>query len=312
MDKKRSKTTRMILAYSGLCLAVFFWAINTVIARGIIFEIKPMALSFYRWLVALIIIMPFAMVHIKKDSKLIKENIGFLFILALPSVAIYNSIIYLGAQYTTATNISLVVATMPVMTILFAWIMNREKPFLIQSLGIGISLCGMLVIIAKGSWHLLVSLSFNPGDLLIVIAIASWSFYSVMLKKRQIDISPISFLTILIALGLVCIMPFYLWELAVFKGFEINSINISIFIFLGIFPSILSYLCWNSGVREAGASIASVFMYLVPVFTSIIACIFLKETLFPYHFSGGILIFSGLILSSFRSFGRYSGRHSDR
>ena len=292
----------MALAYSGLSLAVFFWAINTVLARGIIFQIKPMTLSFYRWLVAFVIILPFAIPHLKKDGPLIKQHLGFLFVLAVPSVAAYNSFLYLGAQYTTATNISMVVATMPVMTLLFSWIMNREKPYPLQALGVSISLLGMVMIIAKGSWQQLSHLSFNPGDLLIVLSIASWAFYSVLLKKKEINISPISFLTVLICMGTVCILPFYLWELVVFKGFEINYTTASIFLYLGICPSILSYICWNYGVRTAGASIASIFMYLLPVFTSIIAYLFLKESLFAYHFSGGVLILAGLILSSFKGF----------
>ncbi|OGT93155.1 MAG: hypothetical protein A2298_02570, partial [Gammaproteobacteria bacterium RIFOXYB2_FULL_38_6] len=271
MEKKQIKTTRIWLAYIGLSLAVFSWAINTVIAKAVISEIKPMTLSFYRWLTALIIILPFALSHLKTDGRLIRQHLGFLFVLAVPSVAAYNSILYFGAQYTTATNISLVAATMPVMTILLSWMMSKEKPRLIQSMGVMISISGMLMIIAKGSRHLLLNLSFNPGDLLIVLSIASWAFYSVLLKKRQIDISPISFLTVLICLGTICILPFYVWEFFVFKGFEINLVNISIFLYLGIFPSILSYIFWNYGVRTAGASIASVFMYLLPVFTALIA-----------------------------------------
>ncbi|OGR26650.1 MAG: hypothetical protein A2277_10610 [Desulfobacterales bacterium RIFOXYA12_FULL_46_15] len=300
MEKKQIKTTRIWLAYIGLSLAVFSWAINTVIAKAVISEIKPMTLSFYRWLTALIIILPFALSHLKTDGRLIRQHLGFLFVLAVPSVAAYNSILYFGAQYTTATNISLVAATMPVMTILLSWMMSKEKPRLIQSMGVMISISGMLMIIAKGSRHLLLNLSFNPGDLLIVLSIASWAFYSVLLKKRQIDISPISFLTVLICLGTICILPFYVWEFFVFKGFEINLVNISIFLYLGIFPSILSYIFWNYGVRTAGASIASVFMYLLPVFTALIASVFLKESLYPYHLYGGFLIFLGLLLSSFQ------------
>ena len=290
----------MVMAYAGLTLTIFFWAINTVIAKAVVMELKPMTLSFYRWILAFIFILPFAIPHLKKDIILIKQNLGFLFLLSIPSVAAYNSILYLGAQYTSATNISLVVATMPVMTILFSWIMNRDKPFVLQTLGIMISIIGVMVIISKGSWQVLSTFSFNPGDLLIVLSIASWSFYSVLLKKRQIDISPVSFLTMLIFFGVLSILPFYLWEFSVFKGFELKSTTIIIFIYLGIFPSILSYLCWNFGVKTAGASIASVFMYLLPIFTSIIAYLFLNEKLFLYHFAGGLLILSGLIMSSFK------------
>ncbi|MCM2283230.1 MAG: EamA family transporter [Desulfobacula sp.] len=300
MERPETKPTKMWLAYSGLSLAVFFWAVNTVIAKAVVLEIRPMALSFYRWLIAFMIILPFAASHLKKDSLLIRQHLGFLFVLALPSVAAYNSILYFGAQFTTAVNISLVAAAMPVMTLLFSWIMNKEKPLCLQSIGIVVSIIGMLLIITKGSFRLLLNLSFNPGDLLIVFAIASWAFYSVLLKKRQINISPISFLTVLIALGTLCILPFYTWEFVVYKGFELNRVNITIFLYLGIFPSVLSYIFWNYGVRTAGASVASVFMYLLPVFTSAIAFVFLDEKLYSHHFMGGFLILLGLILSSFR------------
>jgi len=295
----------MVIAYTGLTLTIFFWAINTVIAKAVVMEIKPMALSFYRWLLAFIFILPFAIPHLKKDIILIRQNLGILFILSIPSVTAYNSLVYFGAQYTSATNISLVVATMPVMTILFAWVMNREKPFALQAVGIMISIIGVLIIISQGSWQVLSTLSLNPGDLLIVLSIASWSFYSVLLKKNQINISPISLLTILIFFGVLCILPLYVWEFSVFQGFELKINTVIMFLYLGIFPSIVSYLCWNFGVKTAGASIASVFMYLLPVFTSIIAFIFLNENLFSYHLAGGLLILFGLIMSSLKHNGKY-------
>ncbi|MCP4021251.1 MAG: DMT family transporter [Desulfobacteraceae bacterium] len=295
MDAKKSK---LILAYAGLTLAIFFWSINTVLARGIVFSIKPLALSFFRWIFAFFFILPFAVSHIKRDLPVIKENLKFLVILSIFSVAIYNSVLYIGAQYTTATNISLVIATMPGITILFAWLINKEIPAFFQMAGIGVSLIGMVIIICQGSVSLLMDLTFNPGDLLIVLSISSWALYSVLLRKRQIDISPISFLTMIIAIGIVLIFPFYLWEFFRFKGFALTMTNLGVFIYLGLFPSILSYICWNFGVKIAGSSQASVFMYLTPVFTSILACVFLNESLFSYHIVGGILIFAGLVMSS--------------
>jgi len=119
MKNIRLRSKSLLMAYSGLCLAVFFWAVNTVIARKVIFEIRPMTLSFYRWVTAFIIILPFGLVHLKKDKRQIADNLGFLFLLSIPSVAVYNSVLYIGAQYTSAVNISLVVAAMPVMTVFF-------------------------------------------------------------------------------------------------------------------------------------------------------------------------------------------------
>ncbi|MBU3950807.1 MAG: DMT family transporter, partial [Proteobacteria bacterium] len=136
MKKKSVMDHKTLLALLGLGFAVLFWAINTVIAKGVIVQIKPMALSLFRWLAALIFIFPFALKGLKKDILPIRQNLGFLFVLSIPSVAVYNSVLYMGAQYTTATNIALVVAAMPAMTLGFAWMVNRQKPRVIQALGI--------------------------------------------------------------------------------------------------------------------------------------------------------------------------------
>jgi drug/metabolite transporter (DMT)-like permease len=295
---EKKPDSHIFLAYLGLGLAVLFWSINTVIAKGVISQVKPMALSFFRWAAAFVFILPFALKGIKKDIIPIRENLKFLLILAIPSVAVYNSMLYLGAQYTTATNISLVVAAMPAMTLGFAWMLEKQKPKALQTLGIMISLLGVIVIISNGSFAMFAAFRFNPGDLLILVSIASWALYSVLLKKKPIPISPISFLFMTILLGTLCILPFYLWEYYHYKGFYINSSIAWMFVYLGICPSILSYICWNHGVKIVGSGTASVFMYLVPVFTSDIAYFFLDEHLFTYHFSGGVLIFCGLILSS--------------
>lgn len=288
----------IVLAYAGLVLTVFCWSVNTVLARGMVFTVKPMALSFYRWVFAFGFILPFVFFRIKKEWTVIQQNIGFLTILAVFSVTLYNSIVYLGAQFTTATNMSLVIATMPGITILLAWMINRDRTNRLQVVGAGVSFVGMLIIVCKGSVGILMQLKFNPGDLLIILAILSWAVYSVLLRTKQLALSPLTFLSVLIAIGVVVIFPFYVWEYTVYKGFELNLKILGLFIFLGIFPSVISYICWNFGVKIVGSATASVFMYLIPVFTSILAWFFLGERLFSYHFAGGILIFTGLLMSA--------------
>jgi drug/metabolite transporter (DMT)-like permease len=298
MKLKSAGHHKLLLAFLGLGLAVLFWAINAVIAKGVTAQVKPMALSFFRWFAALMFILPFAAKGLGKDRIPIRENLGFLFLLSIPSVAIYNSVLYLGAQYTTATNIALMVAVMPAMTLGFAWAINQKPPKMIQVLGILISLGGVLVILSKGSLSLFFDFRFNPGDLLILVSIASWALYSVSLKKRPLPISPISFLTMIIVFGTLVILPFYVWEYYYYQGFEVTPPIVWMFVYLGICPSILSYICWNHGVKTVGAGTAAVFMSLIPVFTAVIAYFFLGERLFPFHLAGGLLIFFGLILSS--------------
>lgn len=298
MKVKPAGHHRMLLAFLGLGVAVLFWAINAVIAKGVTAQVKPMALSFFRWSAALIFILPFALKGLRKDRISIRENLVFLFILSIPSVAIYNSVLYIGAQYTTANNIALVVAAMPAITLGFAWAINQKSPKMIQLLGVLISLGGVLVILCKGSLSLFLDFRFNPGDLLILVSIASWALYSVLLKKRPLPISPISFLTVIIIFGTLTILPFYVWEYSCYQGFEVNPSIFWMFVYLGVCPSVLSYICWNHGVKIVGADTSAVFMYLIPVFTAVIAYFFLDERLFPFHLAGGLLIFSGLVLSS--------------
>lgn len=298
MKIKPANHHRMLLAFLGLCVAVLFWAINTVIAKGVTAQVKPMALSFFRWSAALIFILPFALKGLRKDRISIRENLVFLFLLSIPSVAIYNSLLYIGAQYTTANNIALVVAAMPAMTLGFAWAINQKSPKMIQVLGILISLGGVLVILSKGSLVLFFNFRFNPGDLLVLVSIASWALYSVLLKKKPLPISPLSFLTVIIIFGTLTILPFYVWEYFCYQGFVVTPPIVWMFVYLGICPSVLSYICWNHGVKTVGAGISAVFMYLIPVFTAVIAYFFLGERLFPFHLAGGLLIFFGLVLSS--------------
>ncbi len=295
---KTIERRQKISAMAGLVLAVSFWGINSVVAKGVIDDIPPMALSFYRWMTALVFLLPFACKRVQEEKRVIRDNLGVLFLLSLPSVAIYNSMLYLGAMYTTATNISLVVAAMPAMTLGIAWLINKDRPKLIQTAGICLSLAGVVAIVAKGSMATIISMDVNPGDILVLISISSWALYSVLLKRTSLSISPIAFLFMTIVFGLVAIFPFYLWEFFFTGGFTLNRSVVVVFIFLGICPSILSYIFWNQGVKKLGAATASIFVYLVPLVTSAIAYVFLGERLLSYHFMGGAMILAGLICSS--------------
>lgn len=286
------------VAVTGLVFCVLFWAINSVVAKGVIKDIPPMALSFYRWVSALVFLFPFAYRGIMAEQAVIRENMGMLFLLSIPSVAAYNSFLYLGAVYTTANNISLVVAAMPAVTLGAAWLINRERTGPVQILGIGLALAGVLAIIAKGSLGTFTTLRFNPGDLLVVVSIFCWSLYSVFLRRAALPISLVPFLFMTVGFGVITILPFYLWELSVKGGFRIHWGVAAVFVYLGICPSILSYLFWNHGVKTLGAAKTSVFAYLIPVFTAGIAYIFLGERLVSYHFTGGAMILAGLVLSS--------------
>jgi len=284
-------------AYAGLIMAVFFWATNTVLARGVVHDMNPMALSFWRWVVAFLVILPFSVKCLLKDANEIKINKFRLAMLSFFSVTAYNTLLYKAAHYTTALNMSIAAAAFPTITIVIAWLVIHEIPSIPQLIGVVISAVGMLCLIVQGSFENLYNLKFNYGDLMVVGAVISWSIYSVYLRKFKIQIEPISFLTMTITLGSIFIMPFYAWEIFATQTFSLTLKVVPIILFVGIFPSILSYFWWNHGIVKVGPSISAMFYYLLPLFAAILAFIFLGEQVKLFHIFGGTLIFSGLYLA---------------
>ncbi|MBF0468415.1 MAG: DMT family transporter [Desulfamplus sp.] len=287
---------KAVKAYMLLTVAVFSWALNTVLAKGMINEIEPMTLSFFRWFSALCFILPFGLKRVLKEKEILRQNYIKIVILSIFSISLYNSLIYCSARFTTATNMSFVIAATPATTFIVSWIFLRQKESFPRILGMLLSLGGMLLIVFKGNINNLLSLVVNPGDLLAFGAVVSWAIYSVLLAYMKLDIDRVAFLTITIITGLPFILPFYLHELSEYGLFAVNIKNISIILFLGIFPSIVSYLCWNEGVKRAGPNMASIFLYLIPVVASLVAFFFLGERIHLYHIAGGLLILGGLVL----------------
>ncbi len=260
-------------------------------------ETNPMALSFFRWVTALCFILPFGYKRLLQEKETIRENFFKLLVLAFFSVSAYNSVIYFSADYTTATNMAFVIVTTPATTFVLSWLILGDKAGTLKLFGMILAFVGMGLIIFKASLANALSLTINTGDILTCFAVISWAVYSVLLKHFKLTMDPVAFLTTIILLGLPIILPFYLWETSIYGGINLNPKIAGTFFFLGLFPSILSYLCWNEGVRIAGPNTASIFMYLVPVIASFIAYLFLGERLYYYHFGGAAIIFAGLFLA---------------
>jgi drug/metabolite transporter (DMT)-like permease len=284
------------LAYLGLTLSALFWAGNAVVARGTAGVIAPFALSFWRWVIALAILLPFALPHLRREWRVLLVHWPQLVLLAALSVGGYNTLLYLAAQTTTAVNITLVGSTMPVAIALMAGLLLGQRLRLVQWSGIGIALVGMVVIVVGAGSGAAVDI--NPGDLIMVIAVLIWGLYSVLLRWRPLPVHPLTLLLLLIVLGLPVILPFYLWELAVHGGAPVTAGTIPVFLYVGVFPSVLAYLFWNHGVAVAGPSQAGMFIYLIPLFTALIAGSFLGERLYAHHAVGAVLILIGLYLST--------------
>ncbi len=293
----RYKKARL-LAYLGLFITPMFWAGNFLLSRMASYDLSPMTLSFWRWLFALAIILPFGFKHVVAQQQQIRVQIKPLLILAALGIATYNSLLYIAAHSTTAINMTLFAAALPIVTILLAWKILHIEPSRYQIAGICFAVLGFLSIMTQGSIAAFGNVGFNVGDVLMLVATLCWSLYSVLYRKWQINLHPMALLTTLIALGTIMVSPFYLYSLWDKGGFYIENHIIFMLIFLAIFPSILAFLFWNKGLLVLGPSVTAIFMYLVPVFTAILSIPILGEQLHYYHFLGGGAIMLGVFVAT--------------
>ena len=290
------KTTK---AYLMLVLATLFWAGNFVVGKiAFIENVPPFSLTFFRWLLVWVILIPFTYKEFFKLRRVILDNFLLLLLLGLTSVGLFNSFIYNALNFTQVINASLFNAVIPVAIILFGLLFKLEKTNKYQILGLIISILGILSIITKLDLDILLTLSFNKGDILMIGAVITWGIYSAFLKKRKFEVSLLTLVHILCTFGLVTLIPQFLFEFSQGNTIIINDHLIYSLIYLAIFPSIGSYYCWAGAVSIIGANRAGIFLSLIPLFSTILAMIFFDEKFLFFHFIGSILIILGLLLSN--------------
>jgi drug/metabolite transporter (DMT)-like permease len=283
--------------YLLLTLTALFWSINWVMARGLRNDSGPMMIAFARWAMAALLLLPFAYSHVRREWSALKENWGLLTILAVTGAGAYNALTYMGMQYTTAINGMLLNTLVPFIIMALSWAVLREKLVWRQALGICISFCGALWIVAHGEWGRLAALDFNRGDLVVATAMVLWSVYTIVIKRRPIKLHPLAFLAAITVIGLLTLMPLALWELWV-RPPRVSLGMIAMWFYMGLFPSIVCYLFWSKGVEAIGPTRAGPFLYLLPVFGAVVSSVALGEHLEAYHVAGFVLILVGLIVSN--------------
>ncbi|MCD6293251.1 MAG: DMT family transporter [Deltaproteobacteria bacterium] len=282
--------------YLLLTMAVFFWSVNSIVGRFMRLEVPPIALSFWRWAGASFFIFYFAWPHLKKDWPIIRRYLPLFLLLALTGVAMFNTLLYSGLQTTVALNGFLIQSTMPILIMLLSFFLFRDKISHLQGVGVALSLTGVVIVIARGDIEVLRSLSLNRGDVLIFIAAVGYSVYSVLLRQRP-TLHPLSFIAFTFVAGTLMLLPLYLWETFTVRALTLNGPTLLTVAYVSIFPSIVSYFCYNRGIELIGANRAGLFIHLNPVFGTIMAVLFLGETLFWFHGVGIVMIFIGILLT---------------
>lgn len=274
-------------------IAVFIWSLNIAVTRYVADYISPASISFYRWFVAFIILTPFMLPKVWQQRALIRPLIGRLAVLSAFGMVLYQGLSYTAAHYTTATNMGIVNAFVPIFTIFISYLILKDKPNRFAIFGSLLSFAGLIYVMSQGQLSSLFAQGGHWGDAVMVIAVGFYAFYGVFLKKWQVQLPLMTSLYVQIGFALLYHVPFLLY-----LGLDaIDAENAMSVLYAGMFPSLIAPLLWMVAVQAIGPNRTSIFMNLMPVFTAVIASFWLAEQWTIYHSIGGIMILIGIILA---------------
>jgi drug/metabolite transporter (DMT)-like permease len=286
-------------AWTLLVLANLFWAGNIVIGRAVAGKVPPIALAYWRWTGAFLIAVGFAWPYLKRDMPVLLRHWRMMLLLSATGIATYNTMSYIGLTQTSALNVLLLQSAGPLIIILWAFALFGERPTAWQVAGVAVSLVGVAAIAASGSLEALRTLSLNPGDVWILVAMVIYGIYAAVFRRRPAT-HPLSFLVACMGIGSVMILPFYVWEFASGARVQGGAPAWLAMAYIAIFPSFIAYLFFNRGIELIGAGRAGQSWHLMPLFGSILAVVFLGESFHLYHAIGIMLIGAGILLASIR------------
>lgn len=298
MSRFQSLRRLALNPYLLLLLTVLFWSGNWVVGRGFRGAIPPVALAFWRWVIAFLCVLPFAWPHRAEAWPVLRGHWRILSLLALLGIIGYNTLAYVGLQFTTATNGVLLNSFIPIVIIALSCMFFGKRLVAIEVAGTCVSLIGVCVVVARGDLQALAALSINPGDMWIMLAVFAWAGYTVLLQFRPAGVDPMLMLCLLTGLGVIGLAPVYAWELAQGRVIHFTPAALAGMAYTGIFPAFLGYVFWNRAVAEVGGTISGLFIHIMPVATPLLSAVFLGERPHLYHFAGMLLILGGILIAT--------------
>jgi drug/metabolite transporter (DMT)-like permease len=282
----------LLLSITALC-----WAGNAIVGRLAAGHIPPVTLSFLRWSLAFLLILPFAWKHLIQDWPAIRSKLGLMVVLSITGIGCFNTLQYWALEHTQALNTLLLQSAGPLIVAVWSLVLLGVRLTVAQAIGVLLSLTGVLVILLHGDLTTLSSIQFNKGDLIFIVALVIFGLYSVLTLKRP-AIHGLSFVAFTFGCGAACLIPLWIWELVSRPVMTLDAKNLAALFYVAVFPSTLAYLCFNRGVQLIGANRAAPFFHVVPVFGSVMAIVFLGEHPQLFHIIGFALVLAGVYAAS--------------
>ncbi|MET3504707.1 DMT family transporter [Halalkalibacter oceani] len=289
---------RLTHPYLLLTLAMVFFSGNFIVGKAFAGEVPPFTLAWARFLIGTVVLLPLCYKTLIRNRQLWLDKWLPLTGIAFFGVFLFNVALYVSVHYTTTINASIVDALTPAVAAVLGYFFLKERLTLIQSSGVILSFCGILLLLSGGSLAVLRSLSFNIGDLIMLAGIICWAIYSILIKLYGHEYPVIAGLVMTFIIGVLMLFPFVLYEWRAGLPFSFKLATIGAFLYVGIFPGALALLCWYRGVAAIGPSKASIFFNLVPVFTTLFAIVLLGESAGWFQLFGGTIVLGGVYLST--------------
>jgi drug/metabolite transporter (DMT)-like permease len=289
---------KLLLPYAGIVVTTLCWAGNWVVGRAIRGEMPPIALNFWRWTVALAVLAPFALPRLVGKGEVLQRRWPVLLGLSATGVVAFQVLAYAGLRSTETVNAVLLNSAAPLFIILCTWLVDRDRASPWQLLGMLASFLGIVVIIERGDLLQVAHLRFALGDLIILAAMPCWGIYCVLLKRRPRELDGVGLLFALSFAGVLMLAPMYLVESLLFMPARLSLASAAAALYVGLFASLLAYVCWNYGVAKVGPNRSGFLLHLLPAFGTLLAVIFLHESVHLYHFVGIGLIIAGVVIAT--------------
>jgi drug/metabolite transporter (DMT)-like permease len=292
-DVKEKTVTAGVLAALG---ATAIWSGNFIVARGLSSAIPPVQLAFWRWVVAILVFLPFGLQGLFRERKILAGHLPYLGVTAFVGITLFNTFIYIAGGTTTAMNLSLIAITFPIFVLLFSRIFFGE-PCPPRRLA-GVVLLGVLLLLTRGDLGVLRNLAFARGDLWMLLASLLFAVYSLLIRHKPREISIGSFQLATFILGLLFLTPAFFWErsLRPWVGWDLTMIGAILYV--GVGASFLAFLLWSKAIATIGPARAGILYYTLPLFSVFLALILLGEHVGLVHLASAPLIVGGILLAS--------------
>jgi drug/metabolite transporter (DMT)-like permease len=304
-DAPTTSRFALIYPYLLLSLCMLLWSGNWIVGRALRDTMPPVSLAFWRWTVAGLILAPIALPRLRGKGALLRRSWPLMLGLAATGGAFYHVAAYFGLRHTETINAALLNSATPLFILLASWFFDGRRATARQLIGMVISIVGVLVILNRGDLSRMAALQFSIGDLAILGVMPSWAFYTVMAKRRPIEIDNMTLIFILAVFGVTALAPFYWLESVYVQPTPFNGTTIMAALYMGGCASVGGYWCWNKGAELIGANRAGFTTYLMPAFTTILAMFILDEEVHLFHAVGIVTILFGIWLATSNyNFGR--------